>query len=96
MVYFRGIPLLCFDFLRLGVTLGSKKDNSSYHLSLRCFPFLIPLWLFRALFFLFCFLKILFIHERHRERKGGRDTGRGRSRLAYRDLTWDSIPGLQD
>ena len=29
----------------------------------------------------------LFIH---------RDTGRGRSRLHARTLTWDSIPGLQD
>ena len=39
-------------------------------------------------------LKILFIHERHREK--GRDAGRGRSRLHAGSLTWDSIPGLQD
>ncbi|XP_072644778.1 pleckstrin homology domain-containing family B member 2 isoform X1 [Canis lupus baileyi] len=40
---------------------------------------------------------ILFIHEKHRaERERGRDTGRGRSRLHARSLTWDLIPGLQD
>ena len=38
----------------------------------------------------FFFLKVLFIHERHRER--GRDMGRGRSRLPARSLMWDSIP----
>ena len=38
------------------------------------------------------FLKILFIHERHRER--GRDTGRGRSRLHAVNPVWDLIPGL--
>ena len=43
--------------------------------------------------FLF-FLKILFIHERHRER--GRDTGRERSRLHAGSPMWDSIPGLQN
>ena len=31
-----------------------------------------------------------------REREGGRDTGRGRSRLHAGSPTWDSIPGLQD
>ena len=38
----------------------------------------------------------LFIHERHRERWRGRDTGRGRSRLHTGSPTWDSIPGPQD
>ena len=33
---------------------------------------------------------------RERERKRGRDTGRGRSRLPARSPMWDSIPGLQD
>ena len=36
----------------------------------------------------------LFIQERHRE--GGRDIGRGISRLPTGSLMWDSIPGLQD
>ena len=45
--------------------------------------------------FSFFFLKILFIHERHREERG-RDTGRGRSGLHAGSLTWDSIQGLQD
>ena len=40
------------------------------------------------------FWKILFIHERHRER--GRDTGRGRSRFPRGSLLWDSIPGPWD
>ena len=33
---------------------------------------------------------------RDRVRETGRETGRGRSRLHARSLTWDSIPGLQD
>ena len=37
------------------------------------------------------FFKILFIHERHREK--GIDIGRGRNRLPARSLMWDSIPG---
>ena len=41
-------------------------------------------------------LKILFICERHREREGGTDTGRGRSRLQARGPMWDLNPGLQD
>ena len=45
---------------------------------------------------MFCFFKILFIHERERERERGRDTGRERSRLHARSPMWDSIPGLQD
>ena len=44
--------------------------------------------------FIYLFLKILFIHERHRER--GRDTGRGRSRLLLGSLMRDSIPGPQN
>ena len=43
------------------------------------------------LFFVFYFLKMLFIHERHRERERGKDTGRGRSRLHAGSLMWDSI-----
>ena len=43
---------------------------------------------------LFFFFKILFIHERQRKR--GRDTVRGRSRLHAGSPTWDSILGLQD
>ena len=39
------------------------------------------------------FLKILFIHERYRER--GRDISRGRSRLPTGSPMWDSIPGSQ-
>ena len=31
-----------------------------------------------------------------RDRKRGRDTGRGRSRLCAGSLMWDSILGLQD
>ena len=46
-----------------------------------------------ALFFLRFYL---FIHERHRDRKRGRDTGRGSSRLHAGSPTWDLIPGLQD
>ena len=38
------------------------------------------------------FFKILFIHERQKER--ARDTGRGRSRLPTRNPVWDSIPEL--
>ena len=38
----------------------------------------------------------LFIHERHRKKERGKDTGRGRSRLHAGRLTWDSILGLQD
>ena len=38
----------------------------------------------------------LFIHERHREREKGRDTGRGRSKLHTGSLMWELIPGLQD
>ena len=34
--------------------------------------------------------------EGGREREGGRDTGRGRSRLHAGSLLWDLIPGLQD
>ena len=37
--------------------------------------------------------KILFIHERQREREA--ETGRGRSGLHPRSPMWDSIPGLQ-
>ena len=33
---------------------------------------------------------------RDTERKGGRHTGRGRSRLLTGSPTWDSIPGLLD
>ena len=40
------------------------------------------------------FFKILFIHERNRER--GRDPGRGRSGLHAGGPMRDSIPGLQD
>ena len=36
--------------------------------------------------------KILFIHERQRER--GRDIGRGRSSLPVGSPIWDLIPGL--
>ena len=45
--------------------------------------------------FLFCFLKILFIHERetHREKERGRDIGRDRSRLHAGSSRWDSILG---
>ena len=47
------------------------------------------------LFYFLCFQiekeKILFIHERHRER--GRDTGRGRSRLPMGNPMQNSIPG---
>ena len=39
----------------------------------------------------FSFLKILFIHERHREREA--ETGRERSRLHAGSPMWDSIPG---
>ena len=48
--------------------------------------------------FSFLFLKrfYLFIHERHRLRERGRDTGRGRSRPHAGSLMQDSIPGLQD
>ena len=42
----------------------------------------------------FFFFKILFIHERHRER--GRDTGRVRSRLPTESLMWDSNSGPPD
>ena len=45
-------------------------------------------------YFIYLFLKILFILERHTER--GRDIGRGRSRLPVGIPMWDSIPGLQD
>ena len=38
----------------------------------------------------------LFIHERHKHRERGRDTGRGRSRLHTGSPKLDSIPGLQD
>ena len=38
--------------------------------------------------------KILFIHERHRERVS--DTGRGRSRLPVGSPMWGSIPGPRD
>ena len=40
------------------------------------------------------FLKILFIHETHRER--GRDIGIGRNRFPKGSPVWDSIQGLQD
>ena len=40
------------------------------------------------------FIRILFIHERHRER--GRDIGRERNRLHAGSPMWDSIPGLQN
>ena len=43
------------------------------------------------------FLKIfIYIFMRDTEREGGRDTGRGRSRLHPGSPMWDSIPGLQD
>ena len=45
-------------------------------------------------YFLFYFLKILFIHKRHRER--GRDTDRERSMLPVGSLIWDLIPGPWD
>lgn len=39
----------------------------------------------------------LFMRDSEREREKGRDTGRGRSsRLHAGNLTWDTIPGLQD
>ena len=38
----------------------------------------------------------LFIHQSHRERERGRETGRGRSRLHAGSPTCDSIPGPQD
>ena len=38
----------------------------------------------------------LFIHERHRKRERGRDTGRGRSRLHARSLMWDSNQRIRD
>ena len=41
------------------------------------------------IYYFFNFLKILFIHERHRVR--GRDTGRGRSRLPVGSPMWDLI-----
>ena len=45
----------------------------------------------------FFFLRFyLFIHERHRERKRGRDTGKGKSRLPAGSLMWDPIPGPRD
>ena len=44
---------------------------------------------------LFIFFKI-YSFMKEREREGGRDTGRGRSRLHAGSLMWDSIPGLQD
>ena len=44
----------------------------------------------------FFFLRFyLFIHEKHRERKRRRDTGRGRSRLHAGSPKWDSILALQ-
>ena len=47
--------------------------------------------------YLFIFKRFyLFIHERHREKERGRDTGRGRSRLHAGSPMWDSILGLQD
>ena len=42
------------------------------------------------------FFKILFIHGGDKEGWGGRDTGRGRSRLHAGSLIWDLIQGLQD
>ena len=46
-------------------------------------------------FFFFFFLGFyLYIHERHRE--GGRDTGRGKSRLPAVRLMQDSISGPWD
>ena len=48
-------------------------------------------WLLSCIFFLRFYL---FIHERQRE--GGRDTGRGRSRLHAGSLMWHSIMCLED
>ena len=41
--------------------------------------------------YIYIYLKILFIHDRHTER--GRDTGRGKSRLLTRSPVQDSTPG---
>ena len=38
---------------------------------------------------------MILLFMRDTERKRGRDTGRGRSRLHAESLTWDSIQGLQ-
>ena len=51
-------------------------------------------WSWQCIFYYFLFFKkTLFIYSWERQR---RDTGRGRSRLHTRSLTWDSILGLQD
>ena len=53
-------------------------------------------FLFVCLFlsFFFLFLKILFIHERYREREA--DKGRRRSRFPVGSPMWDLIPGPWD
>ena len=49
--------------------------------------------------FIYLFFKdftSLLMRDTQREREGGRDPGRGRSRLHAGSPMWDSIPGLQD
>ena len=44
----------------------------------------------------FIYLFMRHTEKRERENERERERGRGRSRLHAGNLTWDSIPGLQD
>ena len=85
-------------------TSQRNRTNRIYKWSYICiysWPWTAQIWTMQVhwctdCFCLFVCFKILFIYSWETQRKRGRDTGRGRSRLHAGSPMCDSIPGLQD